>query len=87
MKVVMVARIAIPNLEVIALLIQMADPIIANQAHLAVVTVGRRRLATRLANRMVCKNNCTALHFNDSFISFPNPNNMTRFTKLFAQKY
>lgn len=53
MKVVVVARIAIPNLEVKALLVQIADP---KQAHLAVVTVGRRLalLANRLANRMVC---------------------------------
>lgn len=52
---IMVARIAIPNLEVKALLIQIVDPIIVNQVHLAVVTVGHR--LARLANRrrMVCK--------------------------------
>lgn len=50
----------IPNLEVKALalaLVQVVDPIMANQAHLvAVATVGR------LANRMVCKN-CIASNF------------------------
>lgn len=53
MQVIMVARIAIPNLEVKALLVQIVHQIVANlanQARLAVVTVGRR-----LANRMVCK--------------------------------
>lgn len=60
MKVVMVERIAFLSLEVIALL-QVMDPIIAKQAHLAVVTVGRRlaRLANRQTNRrmnrMVCR--------------------------------
>lgn len=42
-----VERIAIPILE--ALPVQIVDPIMANQAHLAIVTVGR------LVIRMVCK--------------------------------
>lgn len=85
----MVARIAIPNLEAKALLIQIADPIIANQAHLAVVTVGRRRparLANRLANRMVCKKIVQLCISLIPFTSLPNPNNMTRFTNLLAQR-
>lgn len=57
MQVIMVARIAIPNLEVKALLVQVVDPITAKQTHLAVVQVGR------IANRMVCKY-CIASHFN-----------------------
>lgn len=48
-QVLMAERIAILNLEVKALLVQVVDPITAKQTHLAVVTVGR------IANRMVCK--------------------------------